>query len=84
MKTTKTKLSMLIAKHHMSVADIAKHTALRHKELVGVVFLGNEPSASVITAVGNMVIALDLCPECLSKVRREGGCSHCTCGWSLC
>ena len=26
----------------------------------------------------------DKCPDCGGELIREGGCIHCTCGWSKC
>lgn len=80
---TQVKVKTLMDKMGTDLWTLAKHSHISVGDLETLMFTGNG-SMQISQKINRHIEKLNLCPECLSAVRREGGCAHCQCGWSAC
>ena len=80
---TQVKVKTLMNKMGTDLWTLAKHSHISVGDLETLMSTGNG-SMQISQKINRHIEKLNLCPECLSAVRREGGCAHCQCGWSAC
>jgi hypothetical protein len=81
---TKTKIRTLMQVVGMDLYTLARRIHVSSRKMSRVMMGELEPDSDLVDRVKLFIEEVDLCPECVSRMRHYGGCAQCSCGWGRC
>jgi hypothetical protein len=80
---TQNQVKSILKIEQMDLWTLAMKAHISTRDLETLMFTGKS-TTKLKNKINNYIESLGRCPECLLLTRREGGCIHCVCGWSIC